>query len=105
MKAQAQLNLDPEIRAFVGLREFDGWKFTLTPEPNEAGSPGFRRIHVAPRAGAFDAHREICEMHERLYPGYTARFRQWLESRPADWVEANWLVQWLKGGSIREVSP
>ncbi len=96
------------MRTFIGLKDFSGWRFTLTPATNEAGSPGFTRETLTPRDGwAADLARTTIEANVALYSSEVIRaLRSDLEAGrpPADWVEDEWLTQWLRGGLIKEVS-
>ncbi len=97
------------VRSFIGLKSFSGWRFTLTPETNEAGSPGFTRETLTPRDGWEDEARRV--LHDNRFPssdhhGTLAKLRAALAAGrpPTQWVEEKWLTQCLRGGLIKEVS-
>jgi hypothetical protein len=96
------------IRAFVGLKDFSGWQFTLTPARASCdgcdGAEGFTRVTQVQYPAAFESVRGACEYYERMHLGWTAARAHEINNPPPLWVEANWLTQWLKAGLIREVT-
>ncbi len=95
------------MTAYVGLGDFSGWRFTLTPATNAAGSPGFTRETQTPRHGwKLDMTRSMANATRLGATAIAAAWRADLEAGhpPADWVEAAWLAQWLAKGLIREAA-
>jgi len=93
------------MRTFIGLKDFAGWRFTMEPAKNAAGSDGFMRADIRQsdatiaRCNASAAIAEENHAHD-----LAAHCRRLAEPRPPEWFEANWLTQWLKAGLIREVT-
>jgi hypothetical protein len=93
-------------RTFIGLRECDGWRFTLTPSTNADGSPGFTRETITPRKGwRADVQRTVDANKIRADSDVIRALQADLDAGkpPADWVEERWLTEWLRAGAIREV--
>lgn len=91
-------------RTFIGLGQYDGWKFTLEPQPNEGGSPGFLRRQLSPSLANVEALQHIDPTNELLFPGYSAEMRELVMNPPPVWREEQWLTEWLKRGLIKEVA-
>lgn len=93
------------MASFVGLKDFAGWSFTLTPATNDAGSPGFARTTQTPRHGWAAEVARFVAANANSASDVVASMRADLEvgRPPADWVETAWLAQWLAKGLIREV--
>lgn len=92
------------IRTFIGLGQYDGWKFTLEQCDNGHGSPGFVSRQVSPSAENLEALQHINPINEMVSPGYTAEMRELVLSPPPTWREEQWLTEWLKRGLIKEVA-
>ncbi len=85
---------------YEGLRGYIGWRFTLTPQANAYGSPGYLLHQLQPS----DASREWAQRKPDTSSSMSVEAKTaWIESGPDEWRESAWLTEWLKHGLIREV--
>jgi hypothetical protein len=91
---------------YEGCEQFVGWTVTLIPmTAGEFGEPcysldcpGYKRVHLTP------SKHDVYMLQQAERDGRaTEAKRAWVHNRPPDWVEAGWLVEWLKHGLLKRV--
>lgn len=97
-------------KTFIGVGQFEGWKFELVESPAAGvpgyadGCPGYIRTQLTPAKCSVEHLKSDSHAYDKRFnPKRAVEMEQFILHREPEWIEAQWLVEWLKHGSIKEV--